>query len=207
MVTSNYYKRFWEESTGNELTNSWGCSTYYFETEANFAVLRQMEIFENGQVLKYNTEYLDDKFGGLSEVPLDFEDFEPYRITRDEFETRWQTSQYKQFPEIVCTHDVLWGQPRLEGRRLAVGDIVSLVNVYDPDNINTLLTDFELSLQQVRQALHYCKILQCKKDNPEKFCYNCILRVEQENDIVDKDDPEQPNWIRANRLLKKYFQI
>ncbi|OQP65866.1 hypothetical protein A3860_14830 [Niastella vici] len=68
------------------------------------------------------------------------------------------------------------------------------------------MKDFELSFQQIRQALHYCKLLECKNDNPEKFCHNCILRVKQFNETIDEDDPEQPNWERATRLFKRYFE-
>ena len=204
-MTKLYFKRHWDEPTEEELTDNWGLSTYYFETDDKFYVSRQMQLFDNGKVLKYDTEYVDDKLGGLSEIPLDMDEFAEYRITKDEFEQLWQTSHYKKFPEIVCTHETLWGQPRLDGRRLAVVDIVSLVDTYNED-IDVVLTDFELTLQQVRQALHYCKDLECKKDNPEKFCLNCLLRVEQFNEAIDKDNPEQSNWLKANILFKQHFQ-
>jgi uncharacterized protein (DUF433 family) len=204
-MTAFYFKQRWDETTGEELSDSWGFSTYYFETDEKFYVSRQMQMFDNGKILKYDTEYVDDKFGALSEIPLDIDEFAEYKITEDEFERLWQTSDYKRFPEIVCTQDTLGGQPRLDGRRLAVGDIVNLVATYH-ENINVVLTDFELTLQQVRQALHYCKSLECKKDNPEKFCHNCLLRVEQFNEAIDKDDPQQPNWLRAEMLFKQHFQ-
>jgi uncharacterized protein (DUF433 family) len=204
-MTALYFKRHWDETTGEELTDNWGLSTYYFETDEKLNVTRQLQLFDNGKILKYDTEYVDDKFGGLSEIQVDINEFAEYRITKKEFEQLWENSHYKKFPEIVCTHDTLWGQPRLERRRLAVGDIVSLVDTYHED-INVILADFELSLQQVRQALHYCKTLECKNDNPEKFCHNCLLRVEQFNETIDKEDPEQANWLRADRRFKQHFQ-
>ena len=204
MTIAIYFKRPWDENSGEGLTGNWGHSTYYFETDKDFYVSRQMQIFQNGKVLKYDTSYVNDKFGGLSETQLDIEEFSEIKIDKTEFEQVWQTSLYKQFPEIVCTHDTLWGQPRLDGRRLAVGDIVSLLETYD-DNINSVLTDFELTLQEVRQALHYCKILECQKDKPEKYCHNCLLRVEQFNETISLDDPEQSNWLRASKLFEKHF--
>lgn len=45
----NYYKRYWNESTGDDLTDSWGRSTWFFETDENFNVLRQITVFESGQ--------------------------------------------------------------------------------------------------------------------------------------------------------------
>jgi uncharacterized protein (DUF433 family) len=197
-----HFTKKWNESTGEELTDSWGTSTFYFETDENFNVLRQIQIFENGKALKYDLEYIDDKFGGLAEAPIELDGFN--EIKKSEFEELWERSVYKRFPEIVCTHYCLCGQPRLEDRRLAVGDIVSLVDIYHED-IGVTMKDFELSLRQIRQVLHYCKLQECKKDNPENFCHNCILRVEQFNDNFDEDDPEQPNWKRAALLLEKYF--
>jgi uncharacterized protein (DUF433 family) len=202
-MTTFYYKRYWDETTGDEFTDSWGTSKYYFETDSSFFVLRQIQIFENGQILKYEKEYLEDKYGGLSEIPLDDYEFKEFQIKKDEFEQMWQSSYYKKFPEIVSTHHTLWGQPRLDGRRLVVGDIISMVDLED---IKVIMEDFDLTLLEIRQALHYCKDLECKRDKPEKYCHNCILRVEQFNETIDKEDPEQPNWLRADKLYEKYFK-
>ncbi len=181
------------------MTGSWGTSYYYFETDDQLIVLRQLQVFENGQTLKYDTEYLEDKLGGLSELPLD-EIFVFFQIDKAEFEQIWTSSNYRQFPEIVITEETLWGQPRLEGRRLAVGDIVSHVDVFN--SAVEAAKDYEITLQQTRQALHYCRTLQCVKDNPIKFCHNCTLRVQQDGEV---DGEEQDNWKRADRLYKEYF--
>ena len=202
-ISMHYFKYRWDETTGEEITDSWGCSIFYLETNLTFYPTRQLQLFDNGNALKYDTGYLDDKLGGLGDQPIDPEDFTGERIDKEEFEEIWNNTFYKQFPEIVCTPDISWGQPRLDGRRLTVGDIVSLAGTYT--DLTTPLKDFELSLQEIRQALHYCKIQQCKKDLPDRFCHNCLLRVEQFNEAVDKDDPEQANWLRAARLLEKYF--
>jgi hypothetical protein len=45
-----------------------------------------MQMFDNGKVLKYDTEYVDDKFGRRSDVSLGINEFAAYRITQDEFE-------------------------------------------------------------------------------------------------------------------------
>lgn len=196
----NYYKRDWDETTGEELTDSWGTSTYYFETDDSGNVTRQLQLFQNGKALKYDKDYVEDKFGGLSEVALDLEEFLPYVIHADEFKQVWLTTDYKRFPEIIFTDDVLWGQPRLEGRRLAVGDIVSHVDV----NRSAVVAanDYGIALQQTRQALSYCSSLQCVNDKVLKYCHNCTLRVQQDGEA---DGEEQDNWIRAKRLLKEFF--
>jgi len=202
-LDKRYFRRPWPETTGAPLTDSWGTSVYYFETDIELSVLRQMEVFENGRVLKYDEEYVEDRYGGLSSVNLDAGDFSPFEISPETFEKQWESVDYRRFPEIVCTPDTLLGQPRLDGRKLAVGDIVSLVDVYAA--LPVTQKDFELSLQQIRQALHYCKDLYCKKDKPLKYCHNCSLRVDQEGGLFDAEDPEQDNWIRAARLFNTYF--
>ncbi len=86
----NYYRRHWDETTGDELTNSWGTSTFYFETDNDDNIVRQIQLFENGKALKYDKENLDDDFGGLSDQPLDMEEFEEFKISQADFEKIWQ---------------------------------------------------------------------------------------------------------------------
>lgn len=86
----NYYKRDWNETTGEDLTDSWGKSTFYFETDNDNNVLRQIQLFENGKTLKYDSDHLGDDFGSLSDQPLDREEFEEFKTTQSEFEIIWQ---------------------------------------------------------------------------------------------------------------------
>lgn len=104
----------------------------------------------------------------------------------------------------MTTTDVLRGSPRLDGRRLAVGDIVSSVDI--EENLSEFLQVFELSMAQIKECLEYCRTRQCLIDFPEKFCHNCTLRVEQEKSILED---EKDNWLRAERLLleRKILQI
>ncbi|MFC0518772.1 DUF6881 domain-containing protein [Mucilaginibacter angelicae] len=83
-----YYKRNWDELRGDEF-DFWGTSTWYFECDEDDYVLRQMEIYANGNVLKYDESYQEDKYGGLAEGPLDSEEFAEFEITKDEFERVW----------------------------------------------------------------------------------------------------------------------
>jgi uncharacterized protein (DUF433 family) len=80
------------------------------------------------------------------------------------------------FSHIVCTEEVLWGSPRVNGRRLAVGDVVSLVSNYG--TFEEVQQDFELSVEEIREVLLYCSSLQCKRDWPLVYCHNCSLRKE-----------------------------
>jgi len=85
------------------------------------------------------------------------------------------------FSEIVCTEDTLQGSPRLRGRRLAVGDVVSSLKGYG--TLADVMKDYELSISQIRQVLQYCSNLQCKSDKPKVFCHNCSLRRQQEGSL------------------------
>lgn len=85
----SYFKKFWEETTGEELTDSWGTCTYYFETDAQLGVLRQVQLFENGYVLKYDGQHFDDAFGGLADQLLDVGEFAGNEILAAEFLTIW----------------------------------------------------------------------------------------------------------------------
>lgn len=196
----NYYKRDWNETTGNEFTDPWGTSTYYFETDDAGSVTRQIEIYNSGTTLWYDRKHEEDKFGGLSQAPIDLEEFEPYAIAADEFEHLWSFINYKKYPGIVITDDVMWGQPRIDGRRLSVGDIVSYVDINRSAYIAA--DDYEITLHQVKQALLYCSELQCVKERPSKYCYNCTLRVHQDREVYGE---EKDNWITAEKLLTEFF--
>jgi len=86
---TRYFKRPWDDTTGAPLTDDWGTSVFYFETNLTGEVLRQLEVFANGKRIKYTTDYLEDEYGGLSEVPLDLVEFKGYEIAKDEFEEAW----------------------------------------------------------------------------------------------------------------------
>jgi hypothetical protein len=85
----NYYKWFWNETTGEPLTDAWGTSVYYIETGDDNFPTRQLVIYENGTVLKYDSENLDDEYGGLGDQPVDTEEFASLKIDADEFEQLW----------------------------------------------------------------------------------------------------------------------
>jgi len=89
-IMKHYYKRHWEETTGEELTVSWGPSTYYFETDTQLSIIRQVQFFENGHVLKYDLNFTHDDFGMLSDQPLDKEEFDEYTIDKEEFLNIWK---------------------------------------------------------------------------------------------------------------------
>ncbi len=88
-MTLCYFKRFWDETTGDPLTTSWGTSTYYFETDLKGEVLRQIEAYQNGQILCYDQNNVEDEYGKLSNEPLELIGFDEFKIDKEEFEKVW----------------------------------------------------------------------------------------------------------------------
>ena len=84
-----YFKRNWNETRGDQYDN-WGKSIWLFETNNNGEVLRQIEVYENGKVLKYDNQNIEDEFGGLTDQNLDLIEFENYSIDKEKFENKWK---------------------------------------------------------------------------------------------------------------------
>jgi len=83
-----YFKRALDEIRVDEFGN-WGKSTWYFETNIHGLPIRQVEVYENGKVLKYNQTKLEDEFGQLGDQQLDLIDFSKFQITKEQFEKVW----------------------------------------------------------------------------------------------------------------------
>jgi uncharacterized protein (DUF433 family) len=75
---------------------------------------------------------------------------------------------------IVCTPDTCNGNPRLEGRRLTVFDVVSAVSRQG----NEWLLHQQLDDTCVREAIEYCADRRCDSDG--QHCGGCALRDEQD---------------------------
>ena len=84
----SYFKRRWDENRGDEYS-SWGASVYYFEIAPDGTATRQMEIYDNGIVLQYHANHLEDIFGFLTDSSIDLLEFSQFSISRQEFETAW----------------------------------------------------------------------------------------------------------------------
>lgn len=83
-----YFKRIWDETRGDEFDN-WGTSIWYFETDKSGLPTKQIEVYQNGKVLKYDQSKLEDEFGGLGGQELDLIEFSEFQITKKEFEKVW----------------------------------------------------------------------------------------------------------------------
>jgi translation initiation factor IF-1 len=84
-----YYKRYWEEDSGG-LCAGWGASHFLFEVHPDGWVSRQIQYFDNGELLLYDETCDEDDFGGRSTVTLDSAEYGPFLIDRSEFVSNWQ---------------------------------------------------------------------------------------------------------------------
>ncbi len=70
--------------------DAWGTSWWYFEVDDEGWVVRQVEQYDSGMLLRYSVQHKDDKFGAIAEKPLDLSEEEYSAISQKEFESVWQ---------------------------------------------------------------------------------------------------------------------
>lgn len=85
-----YYKWFWDEPLGGEF-DAWGTSTYFVEIGEHLYAVRQIEVYENGNVLFYDESHFWDDYGMLCDKPIGKDQIEEFEITKAEFEQVWRT--------------------------------------------------------------------------------------------------------------------
>lgn len=84
-----YYKWFWAVPLGGDF-DAWGTSTYFLEIGENAYTYRQIEVYENGNVLFYDKKHFSDDYGRLSDKPMQDDNLEEFEITEAEFEHVWR---------------------------------------------------------------------------------------------------------------------
>ncbi len=87
-----HYKRFWDESRG-DANDDWGTSTWYFEVDDERYASRQIEVYENGNVLKYDAGLASDDYGGLSGPQFDEAEYAEFEISAQHFERVWSSTK------------------------------------------------------------------------------------------------------------------
>ena len=83
-----YYQYHWDESRG-EAFPGWGSADYFFETDDSGIVLRQVEVYANGTILRYSGNHMEDAYGKLTDQPQDPDEMRPYASDRAAFERVW----------------------------------------------------------------------------------------------------------------------
>ena len=84
-----YYKRYWDDDSGGQCAG-WGGSYFLFEVHPDGCVSRQIQYFDNGELLLYDETRDEDDFGGRSTVALDAGEYAPFTIDRPEFVKMWK---------------------------------------------------------------------------------------------------------------------
>ncbi|MBD6616478.1 hypothetical protein FNW02_11670 [Komarekiella sp. 'clone 1'] len=85
-----YCKWVWDESFEGEF-DTWGTSTYFMEIGHNLHAIRQIEVYENGNVLSYDGSHFSDNYGMLCDQRIGEDDIQEFEITKTEFEQVWNT--------------------------------------------------------------------------------------------------------------------
>jgi hypothetical protein len=92
-VESRYLCRRWDEARGDEF-DGWGHSVWYFEVHDGGYPIRQIEVYDDGPVLRYGPGHQEDRYGCLGYASLDDaeEDWSRFVITREAFERVWNSA-------------------------------------------------------------------------------------------------------------------
>ncbi|WP_193198060.1 hypothetical protein [Nostoc sp. MG11] len=90
LKAKKYCKWVWDESFEGEF-DTWGTSTYFMEIGQNLHAIRQIEVYENGNVLSYDGNHFSDNYGMLCDQRIGEDDIQEFEITKIEFEQVWNT--------------------------------------------------------------------------------------------------------------------
>src|SRR2546421_2944434 len=71
----------------------WGEATYWLEVNDRGDAERELQVYPNGNVLRYDREHPGDRYGALDIMVVDGDEeaWAEYQITREEFEEQWRT--------------------------------------------------------------------------------------------------------------------
>ncbi len=84
-----YFKRIDE---GFHTGVYWGDPTYWVEVNERGDAERELQLYPNGNVLRYDRQHPKDEYGALSVMVIDGDDeaWSAHEITHEEFEEQWR---------------------------------------------------------------------------------------------------------------------
>lgn len=97
---------------------------------------------------------------------------------------------------IISTEHTLGGSPRLNGRRLDVRHVIWGITEFDNGNIQSYQNDFEVTNEQIRHAIMYCKDEICELQDIPQSCNGCSKRFR-------KDTETWEEYIQENGGIEK----
>jgi hypothetical protein len=84
-----YIKTSWNESRGDEY-DSWGTSVWFLELDDENYTIRQIETYQNGNRLKYDSFKKTDNFGMLGDQAIVIGEINGTELSHSEFEFQWK---------------------------------------------------------------------------------------------------------------------
>ena len=93
-MPNRYFRRQWDDVRSGDHP-AWGLATFYFETDDHLVALRQVEVYDGGQRLRYDHSHAEDEDGFLSDGRIFPDDEWPelFEITATEFEIEWRNDK------------------------------------------------------------------------------------------------------------------
>jgi hypothetical protein len=86
---AHYYRKRWEEPRGDAHVE-WGPSSWFFEVVGGQAT-RQVERYDNGPTLRYDTEHDEGDYGHMTYAEFDIEEWAPFEIDAETFQREAMT--------------------------------------------------------------------------------------------------------------------
>jgi hypothetical protein len=123
-VARRWFKRRWDESRGDKF-DSWGAATWFVEVGDDGWPLRQVEVYDDGPVLRYGPNRTEDDYGGLGAARLEaVEDWTRWVISAAEFEEAWSSASSRRRAPDAADEYVSPNAPRPLGRDRRVDSLV-----------------------------------------------------------------------------------
>jgi hypothetical protein len=85
-----YFEFHWNENDVGP-SGTWGSSEWFVETDDEKNIVRQITVFSNGNVLKYDLDHREDEFGSLGDQPVQLQNGVS-EMPEDDFEFKWSTT-------------------------------------------------------------------------------------------------------------------
>lgn len=87
---------------------------------------------------------------------------------------------------IISTEHTLGGSPRLDGRRLDVRHLIWGITEFDSEDIQSYQDDFEVTIEEIRHAIMYCKDEICELQEVPQSCNGCSKRFRKDTETWEE---------------------
>ena len=156
-----YFKKSWGRTREDEF-QTWGKVTWFVETDEDGFPKRKIEVYENGNRIKYHQNKPFDDYGGLGNLALDLQEFSAYTIDQTIFEEEWKKANpKKEHQEIInlISRYLSDHYSQRFGQALFNLGINEFVNKMEPMNPNNRLRDIyndsdEVILERIKTQIN-----------------------------------------------------